>query len=211
MQCHPKACHLKACSLQACSLNACHPKACDSDACDPIPSSIGSQEDPAADVIRRAEAIMGCPLPDAEASVVQLANRPHCPRLHPDPMPTTPPRSHADGSVRDATPAIAHPRSHTRCSTPAVPLLPQVRDVAPQKLMMCLSFVVPDVIAWREGGASSAGGAAGGAAGSCEGSGDMQAAVVGAEQSAECGGDVGTECSPEGDGVETKRQKTDES
>lgn len=49
-------------------------------------------EDPAADVIAQAEAIMGCRLPEASATVV--------------------------------------------------------RDVSPHKLMMCLSFVVPDDIAW---------------------------------------------------------------
>ena len=51
--------------------------------------------DPVADVLARAEAVVGCSLPGAEAIVV--------------------------------------------------------RDVAPSKLMMCVSFVVPDEIAWRDG------------------------------------------------------------
>eukprot|EP00966_Prymnesium_polylepis_P226448 5238292-Prymnesium_polylepis.1 len=58
-------------------------------------------EDPAADVIERAERIMGCTIPGATASVV--------------------------------------------------------RDVAPQKLMMCLTFVVPESVAWRGGAAGGAG------------------------------------------------------
>ena len=61
-------------------------------------------EDPVADVIARAEAILGCPLPGATAHIV--------------------------------------------------------RDVSPHKLMMCVSFLLPDAVCWADGGGGAAASAA---------------------------------------------------
>ena len=61
-------------------------------------------EDPVADVIARAEAILGCPLPGATAHIV--------------------------------------------------------RDVSPHKLMMCVSFLLPDAVCWADGGGGAAANAA---------------------------------------------------
>ena len=63
-------------------------------------------EDPVADVIAQAEAILGCPLPGATAHIV--------------------------------------------------------RDVSPHKLMMCVSFVLPDAVCWADGDEGVAASAASG-------------------------------------------------
>jgi hypothetical protein len=63
-------------------------------------------EDPVADVIAQAEAILGCPLPGATAHIV--------------------------------------------------------RDVSPHKLMMCVSFLLPDAVCWADGDEGAAASAASG-------------------------------------------------
>ena len=63
-------------------------------------------EDPVADVIAQAEAILGCPLPGATAHIV--------------------------------------------------------RDVSPHKLMMCVSFLLPDAVCWADGDEGVAASAASG-------------------------------------------------
>ena len=61
----------------------------------PTYANFSKAEDPVADVIAQAEAILGCPLPGATAHIV--------------------------------------------------------RDVSPHKLMMCVSFLLPDAVCWADG------------------------------------------------------------